>query len=74
MMLERLFEDDIEILGLSVRVPSGEGEEYFIVVRARVGNDKRVGFNSATTFVEALRGTLARIENGSMIWKEDKYD
>jgi hypothetical protein len=72
-MIERLFDNDMEISGMSIRVPSGEGEDYFVVVRARIGNDAKVGFNSDATFAGALRGTLARIENGSMRWKDDDY-
>lgn len=74
MMLERLFEDDIEVYGMSIKVPVSEGEDYFVVVRARVGNDRKVGFGNGASFAEALRGTLARIENGSMRWKDDQYE
>lgn len=72
-ILERLFDDDTEIKGMSIKVPNAEGEDYFVVVRARIGNDAMVGFNSDATFAGALRGTLARIENGSMRWRLDDY-
>lgn len=71
---QRMFEDDKEVYGLSVRVPTEEGADYLVTVRARIGNDRMVAFHTSDTFSEVMRGTVARLENGSMRWKVDMYD
>lgn len=72
-MVEQLFEEDIEIQGMSIRVPQEEGQDYLVTVRAFEEGKKVVAFNSGATFAEVLRGTLARLQNRSLRWKADSY-
>jgi hypothetical protein len=72
-VLERMFDEDEEILGLSVRIPSTEGADYLITVRARIGEKRKVAFHASYSFADTIRGLVARLENRSMRWKEDQY-
>lgn len=71
--LGQLFEDDVHIVGMSVRLPETEGADYLVTVRAWVGGKRVVGFHGHSVFSEALRGVWARLENRSMRWSEDKF-
>ena len=70
---ERLFEDDVHIMGMTIRVPSGEGEDYLVTIRAFVGGDAKVAFHAGATIVEVLGGVMNRLTNNSLKWKDDKY-
>lgn len=72
-ILERLFDDDVEVLGMSIRLPQEDAGDYLVTVRARKGNNKVVAFHAANTLAEVLRGVLAKLENRSIRWKEDNY-
>jgi len=71
---ERLAEGMTEVVSFSVRLPQYAGGEYLVVVRAIQDGKPVVGFHSADTLSEVLRGVLARLTNGSIKWKADKYD
>ena len=73
-LLERMFDEDIVIFGLSVRVPNEVGQDYLLTVRAQVDGKKVVGFNTANTLSEVVRSAVARLENRSMRWKGDQYE
>lgn len=72
-ILERMFEDDEEVTGMSIRVPNTEGADYLVTVRSRCGNENRVAFHSGASFAETVRGMVARLENRSLRWKADEY-
>lgn len=71
--LERLFEEDIVVLDIRVRIPEYAGAEFLCICSARIGGEHVVAFSSGTTFIDALRGMLARMENGTVKWSVDKY-
>jgi len=71
--LERLDNDDCWVRDIRFRAPAGDGGAWQVVVRATKDAQKVVAFGDGATFAEALRGVIARLENGSIQWKEDKY-
>jgi hypothetical protein len=71
--LERLYDKDILVLGVSVKFPNAEGEDYFMTVRAQVEGELRVAFHGAATFAESVEGFVNRLQRGQLRWKVDKY-
>jgi len=72
-IIERMFDENEEVYGMSIRVPTERGAEYLVTIRVRIDHTYKVGFSSASSFFEAVRGALARLENKSMRWKDDEY-
>lgn len=72
-LIERLDEADVWVHDLRFKAPDSEHGEWFVIVRATVSQKRCVGFHAGVSFQEALRGTLARLQNGSMKWKDDQY-
>jgi len=72
-LLDRLDEANIMIASVRVKVPLGDEVDYLIIVRARQEGRGVVGFHAGTTLRETLVGTIARLSNGSMKWKDDEY-
>lgn len=72
-MIERLDSNDVEVQGLSIRLPRTEGEDYLITVRGVVSGQRSVCFHAGITLAAALRGALARMENNTVRWKDDGY-
>lgn len=70
---ENMAEDMSYIKGMSVRVPATREEEVLIVVRAHIEGTDVVAFSSGITVFEALRTTVARLQNKSIKWKVDEY-
>lgn len=70
---ERLDENDLSIDSMSLRLPQYVSGDYLVTVRARKEGVAVVGFHGADSMAEVLRGVMARLENGSMQWKDDKY-
>ncbi len=66
-------EADVLVTRVSVRAPDVPGGEYFVVVNAVVEGQRSVGFGSGMDVISALGGTVARITNGTMKWREDDY-
>lgn len=71
--LERLYDEDILILGLSVKFPNEEGADYFMTVRAQVDGELKVAFHGAATFAESVEGFVNRLVRKQLRWKADKY-
>jgi hypothetical protein len=71
--IERMFEDDILVQGLSIRHPQDEGEDYLVTVRMIRAGEWFVAFHAAGSFHELLEGLVNRMRNKSLKWKEDKY-
>ena len=65
---------NVELRGLSLRVPQQVGGEWLVVIR---GLDHEggpvVAFHSALGGAEALAGAVERMSNGSLKWKPDDY-
>ena len=70
---DNLFDEDVVVLRMTIRLPQYEGQEYMVIVGARSPEGRVVTFHSSETFAEAVRGALARLENRSNKWREDKY-
>lgn len=64
----------VDVVGFSVKGPQQRGDEVLIVVR---GFDAEgapvVAFHSAYTTIDAIRGLAARLNNGTLQWKADKF-
>jgi hypothetical protein len=58
---------------LTIRPPKEEGGEFLVIIRASLEGRAFVGFTSGYDIGAALRLAIARVENGSMSWKEDQY-
>lgn len=69
----RLWSEDVELRNITVRMPKAAGGEYLVVVRADVNDSACVAFESADTFAEVVRRVLAKLENGTVKWKDDQY-
>jgi hypothetical protein len=52
--LDRLFEDDVIVTGLSIRHPIDEGTDYLLTARATIGGERFVAFHGGDTLVECL--------------------
>ncbi len=71
--LDGLFEDGIDVVGLSVKMPHQENPDYLWVVRAVAGDERKVAFHAGETFEESLRGLLSRLANRSLKWRRDEH-
>jgi hypothetical protein len=64
----------VEVTGLSIRGPVAQGGEFLCTVR---GYDEEgmavVAFHGAATLTEMFIGLSARLNNGSLKWREDQY-
>lgn len=70
---DNYFEEDIEVDSLRVRAPREEGGEWLTIVKAWHGDKPMVAFHSAMSFAEALVGTLNRMKNKTLRWKDDEH-
>jgi hypothetical protein len=66
----RLMEGNIT--EIRVRGPKNGSPEIMVIVKAEVDGTLFVGFHSADTYGDALKGALERIQNGQLKWREDK--
>jgi uncharacterized protein YhdP len=73
-VFERSFTRGDVVVSLSIRVPEMDGDDWLVTVRAYQDAKRVVGFHAAPTFGEAVTGTLNRLQNGSMKWKDDKFE
>lgn len=64
---------DRAVLAIRIRLPEYAGGEYMAVVSAEEEGARVVGFHNGTTLFETVQGLLARMENDTLVWKEDKY-
>lgn len=64
----------VDLTGLSMRAPKGVGEELLMVIRGIDAEGMHVvAFHSAFSLGEALRGLGARLNNGTLAWREDSF-
>jgi len=48
------------------------GGGWLAVIRAESSEGKFVAFHGGDTYMETVSGVVARLQNGSLKWKEDK--
>ncbi len=72
-VLERYEDEEVWISSVRVRVPELDGQEFLAIVTARSADGAVVSFTSGATFYEALRLCIARLDNRSVKWQEDRY-
>lgn len=64
----------VEVIGLSIRPPQGQGGDFLITVRGLSADGGRVvAFHGSPDFGDALRGLHNRLLNGSLKWREDQF-
>lgn len=73
-IVEGYAEDGVVLKGFSVRFPLSEGDEYFMVVRARIDDEKVVAFRDGEDLVGLLRGFLRAVNGRKLKFREDKYE
>ena len=56
---------------ITVRSGADRGGEVLVIVKARMEGQPWVGFHSAQSPEEAIRGALERIRNNDLKWRED---
>lgn len=71
--IERLIKEEVYLKSIRLRAPQVRGGEWLAVVSIEVSGEGKVGFHSADGLTTVLRGTAARLLNGSMKWKDDEY-
>ena len=70
---EALDENDCTVMAIRIRFPGHEKDDFLVTTKAAIEGKQMVAFHGADTFQEALVGTLNRLYNKSMQWKEDQY-
>lgn len=73
-VLDMLADQDEWVYSIRAKLADEDNRETLIIVKAMVGGSPVVGFHSAEGFGEAVRGTIARLSNRTMKWKEDEYE
>lgn len=63
----------MNIREVRIRGPREEGGQVLCIIKAEDEHGRFVAFHAADSAVEAVRGTLERVENGSLKWKEDVW-
>lgn len=71
--IEQMSDAGVTVRGMAVRLPTEEKPDYLITVRADGENAAMVAFSGGLTLAEVLRGTIERMGNGSLKWREDEY-
>jgi hypothetical protein len=71
--VERLAEDDYNVLSLTVNTPMGGRDDYLVVVRVMTGGARYVGFVGGSTLHDAVSSALNKLGNGTLKLQEDKY-
>ena len=71
--LDTLLDKGVDVTAMRIKMPVEEGNDYFVIVQARVEGVASVGFHGSDTFAEAVVGALNRLYNGSISWREDEY-
>ena len=67
-------EQDLELLGFSVRLPAHQGDEFFLVARFDRGGERLVSFKSADTLIELMAGFMRSLQYQTLKLREDKYE
>lgn len=73
LIQSRLEEDNLWLMGMSIRTPAATGSEFLVIMRAQRGDDHYVCFASSDTLLDSVRRMCAMLENNTAKWKEDKY-
>lgn len=66
-------EAGFELVGLSIRPPRSAGDDWLVSVKAVVMGERKVAFEADRLAEDVLRRTLAKMENGTLQWREDKW-
>ena len=72
-VLDRMFDKEVVITGMSIRHPQEEGEDSLVILKAVVSGESMVAFHAASSLHEVLEGLMNRLQNASLKWKEDQY-
>ena len=72
-LADRMFGEGFTLDGLSIKFKGDERADYMLVLRAHSDEGRFVCFRNADGLLEVLRVTFAGLENGSLVWKDDKY-
>lgn len=72
-VVDGLDSDEIEVTGVTIKLPDEPGGDYLIVARGYVGGKPHVAFTGGTSLVEAMMSLVNRLRNRSMKWKVDRY-
>jgi hypothetical protein len=72
-MSERLEKAGMKMGSITLRPPASEGSDWLGIVRMSMQDAPYVGFISGREIGAVLNSMVAKLENGSMAWKEDKY-
>lgn len=65
---------EVDVTGLSIRVPEERMAETLVVVRGIAGDGTPVvAFHSAVGVATAIAGAAVRVAQGTVKWKEDEY-
>ena len=64
-------EENMRVFEIRVTGGPDRGGEWMVVAKGVDEGKRVVGFHSADTAEEAIRGCLNRIGNGQLKWKED---
>lgn len=70
---EKLEHDDMFLGSITLRPPSHEAGDWFLVVRMQMGMAKKVGFITGHDVAGCFRSLVSKLDNGSMNWKDDQY-
>ena len=62
------------LIGLSVRVPQEEGDEYLLVIRVEKDGVRYVSFRSAETMLSLWISFVRALKFRNIKLKEDKYE
>ena len=63
----------IHLKALRFSTRDGPSGDWLCVVTVDTDEGPRVGFQSGSTFNDAIEGLKNRLLNGRMTWKEDEY-
>jgi len=72
-MQERLQRSGMSLGSITLRPPSVEGGDWLGIVRAEIQTVWYVGFISGREVANVLHSMVSKLENNSMVWKEDQY-
>lgn len=64
----------VYLKALKLRLPTEDRSDCLVIVTAVKDGMRLVGFHSADTPAEAVKGAVARVENGTMVWRHDNSE
>ncbi len=72
-VLDLLYDVNIIVNSLTVRIPTADEAQYLVVVRATKEGRAVVGFHGSDSYADTIRGGIERLRNKTMKWREDEY-